>query len=91
MTPDRAQTIGLLALGWLAGQEDLLAQFMGATGAAPSDLRAGATDAAFLRGVLQFLTQDDRWVIGFCEAHELRYDDPMMALNSLPGAAPHWT
>jgi hypothetical protein len=91
MTPDRAETVALLALGWLAANDDLLPVFLGATGADATSLRAGAGDPAFLAGVLRFLTMDDAWVIACCDATGLRYEDPLRALHALPGAAPDWT
>jgi hypothetical protein len=42
--------------------------------------------------VLDFLMSRDDWVIGFCDAHGLPYDRPMVARQALPGgAAVHWT
>ena len=92
MTPERAETIGLLALGWLAASDDLLPVFMGATGTAPEDLRARAGDPEFLVAVLDFLTMDDAWVIAFCQAQGLSFEDPLRARQSLPGGGDmHWT
>jgi hypothetical protein len=35
---------------------------------------------------------DDAWVIAFCDAHDMKYDQPLMARYALPGAeAVHWT
>ena len=47
-----AQTIALKALGYLAADEELLEPFLGATGLMVGDLRAGATDSAFLAAPL---------------------------------------
>ena len=49
---ETSQTIALKALGYLAADEDLLEPFLGSTGLAVGDLRAGATDSAFLAGIL---------------------------------------
>ena len=92
MSPDLAQTIALQALGWLASNEELCPLFLGSTGVAVDELRARATDPAFQASVLEFLTMDDAWVIAFCDAHDLKYDQPLMARYALPGAeAVHWT
>ena len=92
MTPDAAQTLALQALGWLVAQDDLRDGFLGATGASPDDLRARASDPEFLGAVLDFLTMDDAWVMGFCRAHGLPFDAPMRARQALPGGAQmHWT
>ena len=92
MTSDRAETVALQALGWLAGNEELCPVFLGATGASPEDLRDRATDPAFLGSILEFVTMDDAWIIAFCDATRLDYDIPLRARYALPGAAEmHWT
>lgn len=92
MTPETAETIALQALGWLAGNDELLPVFLGASGASEADLRTGATDPAFLGALLDFLTMDDAWVIAFCDAVGLAYEDPLMARRALPGGGEmHWT
>lgn len=84
---DSAETLALQALSWLAGNEDLLPVFMGATGASVSDLAARAGEGAFLASVLDFLLMDDAWVIAFCDATGLRYEAPLQARAWLPGGA----
>lgn len=92
MEHDQAQVIALQALGWLAGNEDLCPTFLGATGGSVDDLRDRATDPAFQGAVLDFITMDDAWVMAFCDAHDLAYDQPMRARYALPGAeVVHWT
>jgi hypothetical protein len=92
MEDEQAQTIALHALAWIAGNEELLPVFLGATGASLADLRRQAPEPAFQASVLDFLTMDDAWVIGFCDALGLKYDDPLRARQSLPGAGTvHWT
>jgi hypothetical protein len=92
MTPERAETIALLALGWLAGHDDLAPDFLGSSGAGAEDLRTRATDPQFLVSVLDFITMDDAWVVAFCDASDLAYDQPLAARYALPGAEQvHWT
>jgi hypothetical protein len=92
MQRDAAETVGLRALAWLAGNEELLPVFLGSTGASLDDLRAGAGDPAFLGSVLDFLMMDDAWVVAFCDAGGLPYEAPMRARGALPGGAEtHWT
>ena len=89
---ENPESIALKALLWLLSNEDLLPVFMGATGVAAEDLRAGAADPVFLASVLDFLMMDDVWVVGFCDAEGLAYDAPMRARAYLPGGeALHWT
>ena len=92
MNPEQAERIAIEALGWLAGNDELCPVFLGASGAAPEDLRSLAGDPAFLASVLDFVTMDDAWVIAFCDAHGLKYEDPLKARYALPGAEQvHWT
>lgn len=92
MNPERAEEIAISALGWLATNEELLPVFLGACGANAEDLRGQAENPAFLGSVLEFLTMDDSWVVAFCDANGLRYEDPLAARYALPGAqVVHWT
>lgn len=92
MEREMAETVALGALEWLMGRDDLRGVFLGATGAAPADLRAGAGDPDFLASVLDFMLMDDAWIAAFCDDRGLGYDAPMKARAALPGGAlPHWT
>ena len=76
----------------MASQEGLLDGFLGASGAAPGDLRAAAADPAFLVALLDHLMADDATVIAFCDDRGLPYDAPMRARQALPGGGSvHWT
>jgi hypothetical protein len=87
-----AEMIALQALGWLAGNEELLPVFLGSTGASVQDLASGAQDPGFLGSVLDFVLMDDAWVIAFCDANDLHYEAPMHARQALPGGqVEHWT
>lgn len=89
---DAAETLALRALAWLVTQEDLLGLFMGSTGASESDLREAVDNPDFLGSVLDFLMQDDAWVVAFCDADGFAYDQPREARAALPGGAQvHWT
>ena len=89
---EAAETLALQALGWLATQEDLLASFLGATGASMSDMARDARDPVFLGAVLDFLLMDDTWIIAFCDATDLPRTAPAEARAQLPGGAQtHWT
>jgi len=89
---DAAELLALQALGWLAGDDALLARFLAASGASLADMSAAAGDQAFLASVLDFLLTDDAWVIAFCEATGHRYTEPLTARAFLCGGqAGHWT
>ena len=92
MSQESAEGIGLKALGWMAGNDELLPVFLGATGASEADVRAGATDPAFLGALLDFIMMDDNWVREFCDSTGVAYDQPMYARMMLPGGDQvHWT
>lgn len=84
--------IGLKAVAWLASNEELLPIFMGSTGATEDNFRVGLEDPDFQGSVLDFLMMDDAWVVSFCDANALRYDQLMQARQALPGGGQvHWT
>lgn len=92
MDQDHAEGIAIRALEWLAGDEDLLMAFLGATGAGIESLRSAAADPHFLGAVLDFVMMDDAWVRRFCTSTGLSPQTPMLARQSLPGGAQvHWT
>ncbi len=92
MQQETAETIGLQALAWLAGNDELLPVFLGATGSSTDDLSARAADPEFLGSLLDFLTMNDDWVVEFCDASGLAYDQPLAARHALPGGEQvNWT
>jgi len=92
VTRETAETIGLQAVAWLAGNDELLPVFLGATGASEADFRDGFEDPAFQGSVLDFLLMDDAWIMGFCTDNGLTPETPMQARAALPGGeSVHWT
>ena len=83
---ETSQTIALKALGYLAADEDLLEPFLGATGLVVGDLRAGATDSAFLAGVLDYFLQNEALLLAFAASEELAPETIVRARQRLPGA-----
>lgn len=89
---ESAETLALQCLAWLAGHEELLPVFMGATGVSQEDLRAGAQDPVFLGSVLDFVMMDDAWVMDFCGGLGVPNDSLMRARQALPGGEQvNWT
>jgi hypothetical protein len=92
MNIERAAEVGELALVWLAGQPELLGQFLAASGAGPGEVRARARDPEFLGFVLDFLLGSDAAVLAFARDAGLAPEAPARARAALPGgAAPEWT
>jgi len=92
MKQESAEVIAIQALGWLAGNDELLPVFLGSTGASAQDIAARAGEPEFLGSVLDFLLMDDAWVVGFCDAAGVAYDRVAPARMALPGGnLPNWT
>jgi hypothetical protein len=91
LSQDRAETLALQALAWIAADEELGPRLAGATGANLAEARERVQDPAYLAGILEFLTMEDAWIRRFCDAQGLPYEAPMQALMALPGQMrPEW-
>jgi hypothetical protein len=92
MQQEIAETGAVRVLGWLAGQEDLMPVFLGATGTTLEDVRARAGDPDFLASVLDFVLMDDAWVLD-CAASLGQAPEELAAIRrALPGGSlPNWT
>ena len=83
---ERAQTIALKALAYLAGDEDWLNHFLTATGMDLGDLRAGAKDIGFLAGLMDYFLQNEALLLDFAASEELAPENVVRARQHLPGA-----
>ena len=83
---ERAQTIALKALAYLAGDEDWLNHFLNATGMDLGDLKAGAADTGFLAGLMDYFLQNEALLLAFAASEELAPDTIVRARQHLPGA-----
>jgi hypothetical protein len=92
MNAEAAAGIAQDALIWLAGQPDLIGQFLAASGAGPAEVQRQAGDPEFLGFVLDFLLGSDDLVRSFAADAGFAPDTPMRARAALPGGAvPDWT
>lgn len=92
LSQESAEIVGLKALSWMVGNDELRPVFLGATGASEADMAQGVSDPAFLGALLDFIMMDDQWVREFCDSAQLAYDQPMYARMALPGGDQvHWT
>jgi len=92
MRSDEAETAALAALGWLVAQDDLIATFLGVTGASEADLRTRAAEPEFLASVLDFILMDDVRVLDWAAAAGRRPEDMAWIRARLPGGdSPDWT
>ncbi|WP_316014206.1 DUF3572 domain-containing protein [Roseobacter sp. HKCCA0434] len=92
MKTDAAKALAQDVLLWLAADEEALVAFLGWSGADPAELRARSDDPDFPGFLLDFLLQDERALVAFCDRNGLAYDMPMRARAALPGGGDvHWT
>ncbi len=84
--PD-GETIALLALTFLAEDDDRLTRFLGLTGIELGALRHLATDKAGLGAILDYVLGWEPLLLEFAAAHELRPEAIMLARADLPGAS----
>jgi hypothetical protein len=66
MQSDRAESIGVSALLFLAGDPQRLGRFLTLTGVGPAELRAEARAPHMLAAVLEHLLQDESLLLVFC-------------------------
>lgn len=91
-TQEIAELQALQVLGWLASNDELFQVFQGASGVSAEDLKNGASDPVFLGSVLDFLLQDDAWVVACCDALQFDYDTLRRVRAALPGGQEvNWT
>ena len=92
MNKDAAEVIALKAIEWLAGNDELLPVFMGATGFGVDEFHAALGKSEFQVSVLDFIMMNDEWVLEFSEAQNIPPENLMTARHSLPGGeAINWT
>lgn len=87
-----AEELAIAALGWMAGDDELLQAFILRTGLGPQALREAAGSAEFLGGVLDFILEDDARVLALAGALGCAPEEIAAARARLPGGdLPHWT
>ena len=80
---ERAETIALDALAFLAERPEELERFLRNSGIDVDELRLRAADPDMLRAVTEFLLGNDALVTGFCEAQTLDPRDIHLANHVL--------
>ncbi len=82
-TKERAETIALDALAYLAGRPEDFEHFLRNSGLDGRQLRLRAADPDMLRAVTDFLLGDDALVTGFCQEQSLDPKDIHLANHIL--------
>ena len=92
MQQDHAERVALDALVWLSADEDMMANFLLATGIEPPALAAMAGAPEVLAAVLDFVMSRDPWVLAFARSAGLPPEAVLVARQGLPGGGMvHWT
>lgn len=92
MTEERAQDIAIAALAHLASDATLLERFLRLTGLTQQTIRSAAHEPGFLASVLQFYMQDERLLMAFAQARDLRPETLTRAHATLAGPPEeNWT
>lgn len=64
------ESVAVAALGWIAGNEDMLNRFLALTGIGAEQIRQAAAEPGFLAGVLDFLLAHEPSLMAFCNETE---------------------
>ncbi len=83
MQSDRAESIGVSALLFLAEDTPRLSRFLALTGIGPSELRIEARSPRVLAAVLEHLMQDESLLLVFCAADAIPPEDIAPAQRAL--------
>ena len=79
-----AEAIAIRALGFVAGDPELLPRFLAVTGIEASGIRRAAAEPGFLAGVLQFVLAHEPTLIRFSQETGPPPGDVGKALKALP-------
>ena len=80
------ETLALLALAHIAGDETLFSRFFALSGLDQASLRARAAEPAVLGGVLDFVLGDERLVMALAQTFGVPPKAFALARRRLPGA-----
>jgi len=80
------ETLALLSLAHIAGDEALFARFFALSGLDQASLKARAGEPAVLGGVLDFVLGDERLVLSLAQTFDVPAEAFASARRKLPGA-----
>jgi len=82
--PENAQALAIQALGFVAGDPELLPRFLSISGIEAHSIRQAAREPGFLAGVLQFIVAHEPTLLRFCEESGIPPQRVTAALQALP-------
>ena len=90
MQSERAESIAVEALSFIASDPDLLPRFLALTGIEAGQIRHAAQEPGFLAGVLQFVLAHEPTLMSFSEATGIPPQDAATARDRLPFGDERW-
>ena len=84
---EEAEILAISALGFLASESERLQRFIDLSGLDLAAIRSGATNSAFLGGILDHLLADERLLLVFAEERQIRPERIAQLRRKLPGAS----
>ncbi len=84
---EEAEFLAINALGFLAAEPERLQRFMDLSGLDVAAIRAGASNPAFLGGILDHLLADESLLLIFAEDQQMRPERIAALRRKLPGAS----
>lgn len=85
ITRERAEVLAFNALGFIASDEELLPRFLALTGMDIASLRSSAGEIGTSIAVLDFLLYDDRLILAFAKAADIKPEEVMRTRLALAG------
>lgn len=79
-----AESVAIAALGFVAGDPDLLPRFLAITGIEAQSIRQAASEPGFLAGVLNFMLAHEPTLMRFCEETGIEPARVAGAIRHLP-------
>jgi len=84
MNTQQAEVVAISALGFIAGDGELLQRFLAITGIEASQIRRAASEPGFLAGVLNFVLAHEPTLLRFAEESGTDPSLVEQALRTLP-------
>lgn len=85
MDIENAYIVGLKATTYIMSEEDLLLRFIALSGLNEDEIKLRLQDKYFLSACLEFLLNNEKDLISFCDDSNINHKDPLNAAHILGG------
>lgn len=85
MNIENAYIVGLKAITYIMSEEDLLSRFVALSGLNQDEISERLQDQHFLSACLDFLLNNEKDLISFCDDSDINHNDPLHASQILGG------